>query len=81
MRPCYDERFRFADVHTDLERDIADFLGTEASIIYSQGFSTIPCVIFAFARRGDIIFADRGIESCYPEGLANFPFYRSLVRL
>ncbi|KAI9452060.1 pyridoxal phosphate-dependent transferase [Lactarius psammicola] len=30
-------------VHIDLERDIADFLGTEASILYSQGFSTIPC--------------------------------------
>jgi serine palmitoyltransferase len=33
MRPWIDERFRFADVHMDLERDIADFLGTEISII------------------------------------------------
>jgi serine palmitoyltransferase len=29
----------------DLERDIADFLGTESSILYSQRFSTIFCVI------------------------------------
>lgn len=30
------------DVHMDLERDIAQFLGTEQAIIYAQGFSTIP---------------------------------------
>ncbi|KAH9164389.1 serine palmitoyltransferase [Lactarius sanguifluus] len=36
--------------------DIADFLGTEASILYSQGFSKIPCVISAFPKHGDIIF-------------------------
>ena len=46
----------------DLEHDIADFIGTEASILYSQSFSTIPCVISAFAKRGDIIVADRGIN-------------------
>ncbi|KAH9060259.1 serine palmitoyltransferase [Lactarius vividus] len=45
-----------ADVHWNFDRDIADFLGTEASILYSQGFSTISCVISAFAKRGDIIF-------------------------
>ena len=53
----------------DLERDIADFLGTEASILYSQGFSTIPCVIPAFAKRGDIIVADRGINFAIQKGL------------
>ncbi|KAH8986387.1 serine palmitoyltransferase [Lactarius hatsudake] len=65
------------DVHTNLERDIADFLGTEASILYSQGFSTIPCVISVFAKRGDIIVADRGVKCqfCYPEGLADFAIY------
>src|ERR1700733_3168566 len=53
----------------DLERDIADFLGIEASILYSQGFSTIPCVISAFAKRGDIIVADRGINFAIQKGL------------
>ncbi|KAH9009372.1 serine palmitoyltransferase [Lactarius deliciosus] len=57
------------DVHTNLERDIADFLGTEASILYSQGFSTIPCVISAFAKRGDIIVADWGINFAIQKGL------------
>jgi serine palmitoyltransferase len=61
----------------DLERDIADFLGTEASILYSQGFSTIPCVISAFAKRGDIIVADRGINFAIQKGLQ---ISRSTVR-
>ncbi|KAH8978062.1 hypothetical protein EDB86DRAFT_3091104 [Lactarius hatsudake] len=36
--------------------------GTEASIHYSQSFSTIHRVISVFAKRGDVIAADRGIN-------------------
>lgn len=49
------------DVHLDLERDIADFLGTESAIIYSQAYSAVASVITAFAKRHDIIVADRGV--------------------
>jgi serine palmitoyltransferase len=62
----------------DPERDTADFLGTQASILYSQGFSTIPCMITAFAKRGDIIVAYRGINFAI---LANFELRCSLVRV
>ncbi|KAI0827472.1 serine palmitoyltransferase [Trametes gibbosa] len=57
------------DVHMRLEQDIADFLGTEAAIIYSQAFSTISSVIPAFCKRGDIIVADRGINFAIQKGL------------
>ncbi|KAI0342460.1 serine palmitoyltransferase [Trametopsis cervina] len=57
------------DVHIKLEEDIADFLGTEASIIYSQAFSTISSVIPAFCKRGDIIVADRGVNFAIQKGL------------
>ncbi|EIN14688.1 serine palmitoyltransferase [Punctularia strigosozonata HHB-11173 SS5] len=50
------------DVHMDFERDVAEFLGTESAILYSQGFSTISSVIPAFAKRGDVIIADRGVS-------------------
>ena len=53
----------------NLERDIADFCSTESSILHSHGFSTIPCVIPAFAMRGDIIVADRGINFAIQKGL------------
>ncbi|KAJ8072793.1 serine palmitoyltransferase component [Marasmius tenuissimus] len=65
------------DVHMDLEKDIADFLGTEASILYSQGFSTISSVIPAFCKRGDIIVADRGVTLAIQKGIE---ISRSTVR-
>lgn len=45
------------DVHTQVEVDIAKFLGVEAAIIYAQAFSTISSVIPDFSKRGDIIVA------------------------
>ena len=45
------------DVHTQLENDIARFLGVESAIIYAQAFSTISSVIPDFSKRGDIIVA------------------------
>ena len=61
----------------DLEHDIADFLGTEAAILYSQGFSTISSVIPAFCKRGDIIVADRAVNFAIQKGIQ---ISRSTVR-
>ena len=77
MHSSSDEQIRLVDVHMDLEPDIADILGTVSSILYSQGFSTIPCVIPAFAKRGDIIVADRSINFAIQKGLQ---ISRSTVR-
>lgn len=57
------------DVHLNCERDIADFLGTEGAILYSQGFSTISSVIPAFCKRGDIIVADRAVTLAIQKGM------------
>lgn len=65
------------DVHMTFERDVADFLGTEAAILYSQGFSTISSVIPAFCKRGDIIVADRGVNFAIQKGIQ---ISRSTVR-
>ncbi|CAA7263324.1 unnamed protein product [Cyclocybe aegerita] len=65
------------DVHMDLENDIADFLGTEACILYSQGFSTVSSVIPAFCKRGDIIVADRAVNFAIQKGIQ---ISRSTVR-
>jgi serine palmitoyltransferase len=43
------------DVHIELEKELARFIGTEEAIIYSQAFATISSVIPAFAKRGDIL--------------------------
>jgi len=68
---------RLLDVHMDLENDIADFLGTEAAILYSQGFSTVSSVIPAFCKRGDIIVADRAVNFAIQKGIQ---ISRSTVR-
>lgn len=59
------------------EHDVADFLGAEAAILYSQGYSTIQSVIPAFCKRGDIIVADRGISFSIQKALE---ISRSTVR-
>ncbi|WFD34988.1 serine C-palmitoyltransferase [Malassezia cuniculi] len=58
-----------SDMHMRLEREIANFLGMENSIVYSQGFSTISGVIPAFCKRGDIIVADSGVNFAIQKGL------------
>ena len=58
-----------SDMHIRLERSIAEFLGMENAIVYSQGFSTISGVIPAFCKRGDIIVADTGINFAAQKGL------------
>ncbi|KAI6130887.1 serine palmitoyltransferase [Pisolithus croceorrhizus] len=65
------------DVHLELERDIADFLGTESTILYSQGFITISSVIPAFCKRGDVIVADRAVNFAIQKGIQ---ISRSTVR-
>ncbi|KIJ16518.1 hypothetical protein PAXINDRAFT_132534 [Paxillus involutus ATCC 200175] len=65
------------DVHVDLEHAIAEFLGTESSILYSQGFSTISSVIPAFCKRGDIVVADRSVNFAIQKGIQ---ISRSTVR-
>ncbi len=57
------------DVHTQLEQDLASFLGHESAIIYAQSFSTISSVIPAFAKRGDVIVADKGVNFAIQRGL------------
>ncbi|KAL7416499.1 serine C-palmitoyltransferase [Mrakia frigida] len=57
------------DVHTALEANISSFLQVPSTILYAQDFSAISSVIPSFAKRGDIIVADR---------LCNFSIQRGL---
>jgi serine palmitoyltransferase len=57
------------DVHIQMERDIADFLGTEACIVYAQALGTIGSVIPAFAKRGDVLVVDKGVNFAIQKGL------------
>ncbi|KAL8797548.1 MAG: hypothetical protein Q9195_000365 [Heterodermia aff. obscurata] len=65
------------DVHMKTEADIAAYLGASACILYAQAFSTIPSVIPAFSKRGDIIVADRAVNYAIRKGIQ---ISRSTVR-
>ncbi|KIY48348.1 serine palmitoyltransferase [Fistulina hepatica ATCC 64428] len=65
------------DVHMNLENDISEFLGTEATIVYAQAFSTVSSVIPAFCKRGDIIVVDRSVNFSIQKGIQ---MSRSTVR-
>ncbi|ORX41190.1 putative serine C-palmitoyltransferase [Kockovaella imperatae] len=57
------------DVHLRFQSEVAEFLGTEDAIVYSQAYATTASVIPAFAKRGDIIVADRGVNFAIQRGL------------
>ncbi|ORX49796.1 PLP-dependent transferase [Hesseltinella vesiculosa] len=57
------------DVHMQLERDIARFLGMDDAILYAQGFSTISSVIPAFSKRGDLLVVDDGVSFAVQKGV------------
>ena len=47
------------DVHITLEERLANFLGMEQAVSYSYAFSTVASAIPAYAKKGDIIYADK----------------------
>ncbi len=46
-------------LHTRLERELADFLGCEAALLWSTGFMSNSGSVGTLATRKDLIFADR----------------------
>ncbi|KAI1454639.1 aminotransferase class I and II [Annulohypoxylon moriforme] len=68
--PCGPPQFYGTqDVHMNTEHDIAVFLGTQSSIVYSHAFSTISSVIPTFCKRGDVIVADKMVNYSIRKGL------------
>ncbi|RZF34904.1 hypothetical protein LSTR_LSTR012901 [Laodelphax striatellus] len=57
------------EIHLDLEERLAKFMDLEEALVYSYGFSTISSAIPAYAKRGDIIFVDEGVNFAVQMGL------------
>lgn len=45
-------------------------MGVEEAILYSYGFSTIASAIPAYAKVGDVIFADQAVNFAIQKGLS-----------
>jgi len=48
------------DIHVELEKSLASFLGKEDALVFSTGFQTNLGIISTIAGKGDAVFADRG---------------------
>ncbi|CAJ0604780.1 unnamed protein product [Cylicocyclus nassatus] len=57
------------DVHLNLEAELAKFMGCEEAVLYSYAFATVASAIPAYAKRGDIIFVDKGVNFAIQKGL------------
>nr|UVW99759.1 serine palmitoyltransferase 1 [Sogatella furcifera] len=57
------------EIHLVLEERLAKFMDLEEALVYSYGFSTISSAIPAYAKRGDIVFVDEGVNFAVQMGL------------
>ena len=55
-------------LHDDLERELADFLGTESALVFSSGYLANVGVITALMGRGDLIVSDGGAHASLIDG-------------
>ena len=56
------------ELHEELERRLARFLGREAALVFTTGFQTNLGVISSLVGRGDVIFTDRENHASIMDG-------------
>lgn len=57
------------DVHLELESKLAAFMGTDAAIIFSAGYSTLSSAIPTFSSRGDLLIVDKAVNHSIKTGV------------
>lgn len=56
------------DLHIELERRLAEFLGFESVLLFSTGYQTAIGVISTLASKGDYIISDKENHACIVNG-------------
>ncbi len=52
-----------------MEKDLAKFFRSESAVLYSYGFAAVASAIPAYAKRGDVIFVDKGVNFAIQKGI------------
>lgn len=60
----------YLDIHRNLEKDIADFVGQEDAILFSSGFGANAGLLRAILGKNDIAYVDSFIHTSATSGLA-----------
>jgi len=55
-------------LHDDLEQQLAEFLGREASVVFNSGYLANVGVVPALAREDDLVVIDRHAHACIQDG-------------
>ena len=68
------------DAHLEVESCLASFLQTDGAILYSDGASAVTSTVAAFAKRGDLLVVDEGVNEALLVGVslsrANVRYFR-----
>mmetsp|Transcript_18345 Transcript_18345/g.41563 ORF Transcript_18345/g.41563 Transcript_18345/m.41563 type:complete len:652 (+) Transcript_18345:172-2127(+) len=68
------------DAHLEVEDEMSSFLQTEGAILYSDGASAVTSTVAAFAKRGDLLVVDEGVNESLLVGVnlsrANVRYFR-----
>jgi 8-amino-7-oxononanoate synthase len=56
------------EMHLELERRLADFMGTEAALVFSTGYQTNVGTISALVGRGDFVITDKDDHASIVDG-------------
>ncbi len=55
--------------HTELEEELADFVGKEACHVHAAGYLSCMSAVASFAERGDLIVVDKNVHSSLWSGI------------
>jgi len=55
--------------HTELEEELADFIGKEACHVHAAGYLSCMSAVATFAERGDLIVVDKNVHSSLWSGI------------
>ena len=55
--------------HTELEEELADFIGKEACHVHAAGYLSCVSAVASFAERGDLIVVDKNVHSSLWSGI------------
>mmetsp|Transcript_8483 Transcript_8483/g.17131 ORF Transcript_8483/g.17131 Transcript_8483/m.17131 type:complete len:653 (+) Transcript_8483:94-2052(+) len=68
------------DAHLEIEDTMSSFLQTEGAVLYSDGASAVTSTVAAFAKRGDLLIVDEGVNEALLTGVslsrANVRYFR-----
>ncbi len=55
-------------LHEEMEEELADFMGTEACLLFSTGYQTAQGIIPTLVQRGDYVISDKDNHACIVAG-------------